>query len=936
MSAHIDEPTIGSELGRFKLLALLGQGASGAVFKAHDNLMDRQVALKVLNKNQLDNPTARARFEREGIIVSSLSHENIVQFYAVGVSESGYPFIAMELLEGKTLREVLSADKSLDLKRALNIAIEVASALEYAFSKGVVHRDLKPENIILIETGFGEVAKVLDFGLAKNTTKYGATSATLTEAGQMIGSCGYMAPELVKGQSPDNRSDVYAVTCILFECITGSQPYQADSPHAVLLKHATDPIPPINKFLKTKPNKDLDGLIHKGMAKDAQTRFQTAGEMKAALLELRDKSDKTNIQKTELSQKQFLTPLLASFCLLLAAAGCWQLQKKLEAEKVSSERDMPLTSLQLRQLLIAAIVAENSKDVSMKTIDKALSIPDLSATDRGLLFRLKAKYSKHLALKTFFQIRAINEMASNEASSPMPAELDSLRFAAQGCEVLGLLDRQHRFINSYINKLTKWIKDGKPIPTKYRVQDKVPDELNLRNAKLERVLVLISSKKTNEALAEYLKLNKESKYVPEATLTRIRWKLGDKKLVEDSIYGDNSTPEYLTFLSNFFRDKGLNDLARKSVEQGFNRTQFNITEELFQADVSLEINRNKISEAIKILKKRFDFDSNLYRSNWRNYASRRSLRIAALAYCGDLETAYEKINLYLKNGVNEAEDQVNLVAMNAMIKECPKSSAKEQINYFVNHTAKLKDSAQIWFATGVAKSIAKSANLSQTEQTALWYEELLAIRPFILPNRELDLCKKILSVTEAQSKNTPLDLQAHNFAAVRIAELYHIMENDADCVKQLEKLEADDDITVANEAVFSLEIQLNRIDKAKQIVARCPVFSELLAMSAASNRNGHQELSEICLQKAQSLIGKDRAKQQLFYAESALVSLELRETQIAEEIMRKVDPHTIKILAESKRLNAANIGKIALALALSNKPLQADEIARYAKENLDN
>lgn len=931
MSAHIDEPTVGSELGRFKLLALLGQGRSGVVFKAHDNLMDRQVALKVLNKNQLDNPTARARFEREGIIVSALSHENIVQFYAVGVSETGYPYIAMELLEGKTLREVLKTDKSMDLKRALNIAVEISNALEYAFSKGVVHRDLKPENIMLIETRFGELAKVLDFGLAKNTTANGSTSATLTEAGQMIGSCGYMAPELGRGQSPDHRSDIYALTCILFECITGSEPYQAESPHAVLLKHANEPIPPISKVLKTKPNSDLDALIYKGMAKEEETRFQTAGELKAALLQLSDESNKYKIQTQKLPQKYLLTSALISLCLVLAAAA-WQFQKQMKAEKFSSTGETQLSNLQLKQLLFAGLSTEAKENVPIATIDQALAIPELSSADRALLLRLKAKNCRHLALRIYFHIRAINEMTSNEANSPMQAELDSLRFAALGCGDMGLLNRKNRLINSYINKLTKWMKEGQPIPSKYRAQKKLPDELNLRFAKLERILTLISIGKSELALNEFSELNKQTKYVPDAPLTRIRWKLGQKKLVEDSIYGDNSTPEYLTFLSNFFRDKGLNDLAAKCVAQGFKRTQFNITEELFQSDFSLEINRNNNASAIKKLKQRFDNDSNLYRANWRNYSSRRSIRIAALAYCGDIATAYEKINLCLKSGGNEAEDQENLQAMDSIIKECSKYSPKAQIAYLVESTSKLSNSIQTWFAIGVAKTLAEKETLSKEEELALWHVELLAIRNFVLPNRELELCKKIIAATESSHKESDgPQAKAYYDAAVRIAQLYHIMENDASCVSQLEKLETDTNNIVANEAVYSLELQLNRISQAKQLINRCSNFSELESMIASSYGNAHPELSTVCLAKAKTLIGKDRSKQELFYADSALASFELDEVGAAEESLRKINPRTIRELVNSKRLNSANIGKIALALAFANRNRQADEIVRMAR-----
>ncbi|MGH9509469.1 MAG: serine/threonine-protein kinase, partial [Terriglobales bacterium] len=221
----------GTKLGSYEVLGPLGAGGMGEVFRARDLKLGRDVALKVLPAAFSGDADRLRRFEREARSASALNHPHIVAIYDIGQFDST-SYISMELVEGRTLRDLLNSGP-LPLKRTLSIAAQVADGLAKAHAAGIVHRDLKPENLMITRDGF---AKILDFGLAKLTpteSQAGADSATLpgssTVAGMVVGTAGYMSPEQARGAAVDFRSDQFSFGSVLYEMVTGVRAFRRDS-----------------------------------------------------------------------------------------------------------------------------------------------------------------------------------------------------------------------------------------------------------------------------------------------------------------------------------------------------------------------------------------------------------------------------------------------------------------------------------------------------------------------------------------------------------------------------------------------------------------------------------------------------------------------------------------------------------------------------------
>ncbi len=228
----------GTRLGPYEVLCALGAGGMGEVYKARDTRLDRTVAIKVLPSDVAGDPDLRARFEREARAVAALDHPHICGIYDVG-SVDGTHYLVMPHLEGQTLAARLEKGP-LPLDQALKIAAEIADALDKAHRQGIVHRDLKPANIMLTKTG----SKLLDFGLAKLRPEPGpismsgmtrlATRAPETAQGTILGTVQYMAPEQVEGKEADARSDIWALGAVIYEMVTGTRPFQGDTPASVI------------------------------------------------------------------------------------------------------------------------------------------------------------------------------------------------------------------------------------------------------------------------------------------------------------------------------------------------------------------------------------------------------------------------------------------------------------------------------------------------------------------------------------------------------------------------------------------------------------------------------------------------------------------------------------------------------------------------------
>ena len=268
----------GTELGRYQVLERLGRGGMAEVYKGYHPKLDRHVAIKILHGYLAEGEDFLARFEREARAVANLRHPNIVQIFDFDVHDEQY-YMVMELIEGGTLTEWSKKEiGDIDLRTILNIMEQVASALDYAHNQGIVHRDIKPSNILVNENGG---IFLTDFGIARIVS---GSQTQFTATGALIGTPAYMSPEQCRGEEISQVSDIYSLGIILFELLTGQQPFEAKTPLSVLQKHIKEPIPNLRLHRSDLPP-TIDLVIAKTLAKQPADRYQTAGEFVSALRE---------------------------------------------------------------------------------------------------------------------------------------------------------------------------------------------------------------------------------------------------------------------------------------------------------------------------------------------------------------------------------------------------------------------------------------------------------------------------------------------------------------------------------------------------------------------------------------------------------------------------------------------------------------------------
>ena len=262
--------------GRYELDGIVGRGGMAEVFRARDIRLDRIVGVKTLRDDLARDQTFQARFRREAQSAASLNHPSIVAVYDTGedmVGNTPVPYIVMEFVDGRTLRDLLRDDRRLLPERAAEITDGVLRALDYSHRNGIVHRDIKPGNVMLTRTGD---VKVMDFGIARAVSD---AQATMTQTAQVIGTAQYLSPEQARGERVDARSDLYSAGCLLYELLTGRPPFTGDSPVAIAYQHVREaPVPPSR--IDPELPAWCDAIVLKAMEKDPADRYQSAGEMR--------------------------------------------------------------------------------------------------------------------------------------------------------------------------------------------------------------------------------------------------------------------------------------------------------------------------------------------------------------------------------------------------------------------------------------------------------------------------------------------------------------------------------------------------------------------------------------------------------------------------------------------------------------------------------
>jgi eukaryotic-like serine/threonine-protein kinase len=311
--------------GRYELQELVGSGGMSNVFRAHDRLLERPVAIKVLHEQFSRDDDYVERFRREARSVAQLAHPNIVTVIDRG-EEGGRQYIVFEYVEGENLK-ALVAGGALPIDEALRFGLQIGRALDFAHKRGLVHRDVKPQNVLLNEDG---QAKVTDFGIARSVDVQG-----VTQTGTVLGTSDYIAPEQARGEKVDQKTDVYSLGIVLFELLTGEVPYEGDNFVAVAMQHVHGPVPSV---LERRPDVPLrlERALQRAMAKDRDDRLsmeELAGELEACLRELgtRDEESATMIvprtRRPQVRRPRRQVPvvpiLLLALAMVAVAAGSY-------------------------------------------------------------------------------------------------------------------------------------------------------------------------------------------------------------------------------------------------------------------------------------------------------------------------------------------------------------------------------------------------------------------------------------------------------------------------------------------------------------------------------------------------------------------------------------------------------------------------------------
>lgn len=281
------DPLIGTILNNtYQIQDVVGRGGMGSVYRARDVLMERTVAIKMLHHHLVQDQASIQRFQQEARAASAINHPNVITAYDFGISETGQPYLIMDFLQGKSLSSTIDESRGLEYSRAVHIFAQTCDALHVAHAKGVIHRDLKPSNIMIVQNRDDpDFVKIVDFGIAKLLPSSGKQSQNLTQTGELFGSPLYMSPEQFLGKNLDERTDIYAMGCVMYEALIGRPPFSGEHVLETMHKHIHEPPA---KFAVARPDlkipAKLEAIVMRSLEKEPDARYQSMAELRDAIL----------------------------------------------------------------------------------------------------------------------------------------------------------------------------------------------------------------------------------------------------------------------------------------------------------------------------------------------------------------------------------------------------------------------------------------------------------------------------------------------------------------------------------------------------------------------------------------------------------------------------------------------------------------------------
>ncbi len=424
---------IGSTIDeKFLVQARLGVGGLGTVFRAEQVDLDRAVALKVLHPNIIDDNELTTRFLQEAKILAELSHPNIVKVYSFGVTQDSLPYMAMELLDGRTL-DYFIRNKLLSWQEVLDVAIQICDAVHYAHRNSIVHRDIKPANVMVKNASGQNSVKVLDFGLSK-IIHNSDTLNRLTQTGTLIGSVNYMSPELCAGGKADERSDIYSFACLLYECIAGEPPLVSDNPlSTVNLQINQMPV----RLSKRKTQvegfpEELEKIIFKALQKKPEKRFASMKELFDALCNLRDgRAAELDFSSIEYSSGGWtVAKPSVSICvgiIIVSMLGFYFSQANLAPRKTSKKLlALPVDDRTRHQFKARALLKDADTMIKEKRFKAALALVKRAAGEVAL--RCPASRGRTQSLQDLYISRELaKDLIAIGPTSGFPNDMDELK-----------------------------------------------------------------------------------------------------------------------------------------------------------------------------------------------------------------------------------------------------------------------------------------------------------------------------------------------------------------------------------------------------------------------------------------------------------------------------------------------------------------------------